>query len=115
VSQSVSSPDWQVLNEGKATMLVVQTRKDVTVFPLFRLLYSRGDNTTVTLAFDSHDVILIGQGLAAVLAALAAERLIRLIEPSENEANFKFRGAAANKYDGPAIDRITVKTLSEKA
>jgi hypothetical protein len=47
--------------------------------------------------------------LAALLAALGGQRVLRLIEPSENEASFGVRGSAASKYSGPAIHNISVE------
>jgi hypothetical protein len=42
-----------------------------------------------------------------LLAALAGQRVIRVIEPSENDAKFSVRGATG-RYQGPAIHSVTV-------
>jgi hypothetical protein len=83
------------------------------IFPWFRFVYAEGDNTTVQIVFASHAVYITGHALAALLAALAGQRVIRVIEPSENEATFGVRGSGAGKYHGPAIHTITVKKFGE--
>jgi hypothetical protein len=54
-------------------------------------------------------VTVTGHGLAALLAAVSAHRVVRLIQPTENEAKFSVRGTAAFDYRGPGIDSITVQ------
>jgi len=49
-----------------------------------------------------------------LLTAIAGQRLVRLIEPSESEASLGVRMPGAVKQDGPMIDSIAVKDLSEK-
>jgi hypothetical protein len=103
------SEDWQVAEDGqKPASLVVQLRRSVHILPWFRFVFAEGDNTQVKIAFQSHMVTISGNGLAALLAALG-QRVLRLIEPSENEASFGVRGSAASKYSGPAIHNISVE------
>jgi hypothetical protein len=103
------SEDWQLAEDGhKPASLVVQLRRGMQILPWFRFVYAEGDNTQVKIAFQSHMVNINGNGLAALLAAIASQRVVRIIQPSENEAKFGVRGPAASKYSGPAIDVISV-------
>jgi hypothetical protein len=106
----LASEDWQFAEEGtKPASLVIQLRRRVYVLPWFRFVYTEGDNAQVLAAFASHLVTITGNGLTALLAALATQRVIRLIQPTENEAKFGVRGSGAAKYDGPGITDITVE------
>jgi hypothetical protein len=111
VPTELASNDWQVVEDEvskKPSALVVQLRRRAYVLPYFRFAYAEGDNTLVKIAFASHAVTVTGHGLAALLAALAMNVVVRIIQPSENEARFGVRGAAANN-SGPSITDITVE------
>ena len=88
--------------------LLVQLRRRAHVLAWFRVVYAEGDNSEVTLMFASHIVTVKGHGLATLLAAVSTQRVVRLVQPTENEAKFGFRGSAADKYDGPGITDISV-------
>jgi hypothetical protein len=107
------SEDWQLADEGgtKPLSLIVQLRRHTHVLPWFRFVYAQGDNCQVQVAFASHMVTITGNALAALLAALATQRVVRLIQPTENEARFGVRGPGAAKYQGPGIVDITVETF----
>ena len=106
------SEDWQLApDEHRPISVVFQLRRGVHGFPWIRLSHFEGDNTIVVMDFATHTVTVTGQGLAALLAAIAGQRLIRVMEPSENEAKFGVRGTG--KYSGPAIHSITVKKVGE--
>jgi len=112
---ATNSPDWQVAAEGdhKPASLLVQLRRRAFIFPWFRFVYAEGDNREAEITFATHSIKITGNGLAALIAALAGQRVIRVIEPTENEANFEVRGPGAGKYQGPAIHSITVKKFGE--
>ena len=56
-----------------------------------------------------------GHGLAALLATLAAQRVIRLIQPSENEAKFGVRGEGSSRTPARVLLRSRSKNLSNCA
>jgi hypothetical protein len=87
--------------------LVVQLRRRAHVLPYFRFVHAEGENSQVKIAFASH--LITGHGLAALLAALATHRVVRIIQPTENEAKFGVRGPGTAKYDGPGITDITIE------
>ncbi len=105
-----ASEDWQLETSAdlKPAHLVVQLRRRAHVFPWMRFVFAEGDNDQVRIAFATHTVTVSGHGLAALLAALAAQQVVRLIQPTENEAKFGVRGPNAGRYTGPGITEITV-------
>jgi len=107
----LASEDWQLADEdgSKPASLVVQLRRRAHVLPYFRFVYAEGDNSQVKIAFASHRVTVTGHGLAALLAALATHRVVRVSQPTESEANFGVRGPGTAKYNGPGITDITVE------
>ena len=106
------SEDWQLAEDGhRATCLLVQLRRRTFVLPWLRFVFAEGDNDLVKLAFASHVVTVNGHGLAALLAAVVEQRVRRLVQPTEKEAQFGVRGVAARTYSGPAIQDITVEPL----
>lgn len=106
----LASDDWQVVKEDgkKPTSLLVQLRNRAYILPYFRFVYAEGNNSQVKMTFTSHLVTVTGNGLAALLAALASNAVVRIIQPTENEAKFGVRAANAGRFTGPAVDNITV-------
>ena len=105
------SEDWQLESNAdlKPAHLVIQLRRCAHVLPWMRFVYAEGDNDQVKIAFASHMVTVTGHGLAALVAALAAQQVVRLIQPTENQAKFGVRGAHAGADSGPGITNITVE------
>ena len=106
-----ASEDWQLAEDdaSKPISFVVQLRRHVHVFPYSRLVFAEGDPSLVRIAFSSHLVTVTGHGLAALLAGVAAQRVLRLMQPMESEAKFGIRGAGAANYRGPGITTLTVE------
>jgi hypothetical protein len=107
----LASEDWQLADDdgSKPASLVVQLRRRAHVLPYFRFICAEGDNSQVKIAFASHLVTVTGHGLAALLGALATHRVLRVIQPTENEAKFGVRGCGSVKCNGPSITDITVE------
>jgi hypothetical protein len=106
------SEDWQLApDEHRPLSVLFQLHRGVHGFPWIRLVHFEGDNNAVTMDFASHTVTITGQGLAALLAAIAGQRVIRVMEASQNEATFGVRGPGAASYSGPAVHSITVKKV----
>jgi len=105
-----ASEDWQLETNAdlKPAHLVVQLRRCAHVLPWMRFVHAEGNNDQVRVVFVSHTVTVAGHGLAALLAALAAQQVVRLIQPTENEAKFGVRSPNAGRYTGPGITEITV-------
>ena len=109
----LASEDWQLVPDDapKPLSLVIQQRRYAHVLPYFRFVYAEGDNSLVKIAFASHLITIGGHGLAALLAALSSHRVLRIIQPTENEAKFGVRGDGSARYNGPCITDITVEEL----
>lgn len=107
----LASEDWQLADHdgSKPASLVVQLRRRAYVLPYFRFICAEGDNSQVKIAFASHLLTVNGHGLAALLGALATHRVVRVIQPTENEAKFDVRGTGSTRYNGPSITEITVE------
>ena len=104
------SEDWQLAEEGhKPTCLLVQLHRCSHVFPWFRFVHAQGDDSTVKLVFASHIVTVTGHGLATLLAAIACQRVVRVVQPTKKEARFAVRGTNAGQYSGPSITDISVE------
>jgi hypothetical protein len=110
----LASEDWQLASEDggkKPAALVVQLRRRAYVLPYFRFVYAEGDNGLVKIAFASHMVTITCHGLAPLIAALAMNVVVRIIQPTENEARFGLRGAGQAKYSRSSITDITVEEI----
>ena len=117
VSELVStSPDWQTAkgDEQKPESLFVQLRRSAFVFPWFRFVYAEGESAKIVIVFATHQLTVTGRGLGALLTAIASQRVVRLLEPSQSEATLGVRMPGAVKHEGPAIESISVKNLSEE-
>jgi hypothetical protein len=110
-----ASEDWQLETNAdlKPAHLVVQLRRCAHILPWFRFVHAEGDNDQVKITFASHLVTVTGHGLAALVAALAAQQIVRLIQPTENQAKFGVRGTNAGRYTGPGITDITVEQFTK--
>jgi hypothetical protein len=61
------------------------------------------------IVFASHKVTVRGHGLEGLLAAISALRVVRIVQPMENEYKFSVRGPGAQPYTGPSIGTIEVE------
>lgn len=113
LTQQVSvSDDWHIdESDARPASLIVQLRRSACVLPWFRFVYAEGDDSRIQIAFSSHLVTITGHGLAALLAGLSAHRVVRLIQPTENEAKFNIRGNSAFDTRGPGITDIAVQKV----
>jgi hypothetical protein len=105
--------DWHLVDEESArpVSLVVELRRRAYVFPYFRFVSAEGDNSQLSIVFGSHRIVVTGHGLAQLVAALATQRVSRLVEPSENDAKFGVRASHANPCHGPGISKLAVEEL----
>jgi hypothetical protein len=111
LTSKLTSEDWEISDEPDArpSCVIVQLRQRVYVFPWFRFVYADGDNGVIQIGFPSHLVTVRGSGLAVLLAAISTQRVIRILQPTENEVKFGVRGNPAETYRGPAISEVTVQ------
>ena len=76
---------WRVGREHSQNALEIVLLDRTYVLPWAQFLYAEGGDDEVWLVFATHDVLARGAGLQALLADLAAQRLVGLDEPTRAE------------------------------
>jgi hypothetical protein len=79
--------------------------KRTYILPWSQFLYAEGGNDEIRLTFSTHDVLVKGNNLDSLMAAIAANGIARLEEPSRPE-----RILAGT---GPFIREIAVVKIDE--
>jgi len=95
---------WQV-NERGALALEVVLHKATYVLPWSQFLYAEGGDDEVRLVFATHDVIVKGGGLGALLTDVADQRLAALAEPLSPD-RFLGRGV-------PSVREVVVREIGQ--
>ncbi len=96
-----------IADDGRAASLQVSLLKRVYVFPWGQFLYAEGTGDEVRVAFSTHDVVVRGGALGALLDDLAGQRVSLLREP-----------ARADKFVtgvGPRIVEVSVRKVDSDA
>ena len=94
--------DWQIAESDafKPASLIVQGRQRTWTFPWFRYVWAEGTASEIKITFVTHMVTITGYGLTVLWAGVADQRIIRVTQPSENEAKFAVRGPNSTKHSG---------------
>jgi hypothetical protein len=92
-----------VLDRPLALQVILLER--TYVLPWSQFLYAEGGNDEVRLIFATHDVLVKGSNLNALLAAISAHGLALVQEPARPD---KFSAGA-----GPFIREIAVKRIEQ--
>ena len=100
----VSEVAWQVNERGELALEVV-LHKATYVLPWSQFLYAEGGDDEVRLVFATHDVMVKGGGLGALLTDVADQRLAALAEPLSPD-RFLGRGA-------PSVREVAVRKVGE--
>jgi hypothetical protein len=77
-----SNRGWRNGREHRQLTLEVVLLGKTYLLPWTQFLYAEGADDEVRLVFAPHDVVARGSGLSALLADVAAERLVGIDEPS---------------------------------
>src|SRR5438105_493008 len=75
---------WKARQEHAAALEVILLKRTY-VFPWVQFLYAEGDDDEVRIAFATHDVMVKGSGLDALLTDVAANRIAQLQEPARSD------------------------------
>jgi len=95
---------WKTKHECPALEIILLKR--TYVLPWVQFLYAEGDADEVHIAFATHDVLVKGAGLDALLADLALHRIAQLHEPTRSD-QFENGGASC-------IREISVSKIEER-
>ena len=104
------SEDWELIEPGhRAASMIVQMRRSLWVYPWFRFSRAEGCSDTAELFFMEDRITIDGNRLDVLIRAVAEHRVLRLIQPTKNEAKFNVRGIGAIPQTGrPTITEIRI-------
>jgi hypothetical protein len=95
--------DWEIEDsEIRPASLVIELRKSSFILPWFRFVYAEGDASQIEIVFSTHIVSILGHGLGGLLNGISSQRLVRITQPTENEAKFR---------PGPVITSLKVEGI----
>jgi len=77
-----SRKSWSVSLDDRATALEIALLKRTYILPWHQFLYAEGGDDEVHAVFATHDVMIRGAGLTALLAALAEQNVTVIQEPT---------------------------------
>jgi hypothetical protein len=100
---SDSEKSWIAREHDLPAGVEIRLLKDTLVLPWNQFLYAEGGNEKIRIAFSTHDIMVTGHGLGAMLADLLAQRVSTMREPSRAE---RFHPAPA-----PCITSISIKRV----
>ena len=97
---------WEVETGQRPYGLQVVRLKRIYVLPWTQFLYAEGSSEEVKAVFSTHDVVVQGSDLTALLADLAAQRVTILKEPARSD---RFTAA-----EGPRITALEVHPIQNE-
>lgn len=100
---SAGNAPWVVSAGDPAATVAIVLPKQTVVLSWHQFVYAEGDSQQVRIAFASHDVVISGAGLDALLPAIAAHRVVSLRESVRSD---RFSAKA-----GRFISEIVVRSV----
>ncbi len=82
----VDRPPWIVSEAERPPALEIVLLKQTVVLSWNQFVYAEGDDGEIRIAFASHDVIVRGAGLIALLQAITAHRVNSIREPARSDS-----------------------------
>lgn len=105
---ALASEDWELIEPGhRAGSLIVQLRRSTHVLSWLHFVYAKGNSSKLHLDFGEHTLAITGDGLDVLLEAVAQHRVIRLVQPMQNQAKFNMR-ESVSQAGRPVITQILV-------
>ena len=98
---SAGNAPWVISAGDSAATLEIVLQKQTIVLSWHQFVYAEGDGEYVRMAFASHDILISGAGLDALLPAIAARRVVSLRESVRSE---RF-SAQAGRFIGQIVVR----------
>jgi hypothetical protein len=74
---------------------------------------AEGNHSSVDLEFGDDTITVTGNRLDVLIRAIAEHRVVRLIQPTENEAKFDVRNGAVRQTGRPTITQILIDWKTE--
>jgi hypothetical protein len=89
---SVDRNPWTVRNGDRPPALEIALLKNTLVLSWNQFVFAEGGDDEIRIAFASHDVVVRGTGLTALLQAITANQVSSIREPTRSE-RFPAQGA----------------------
>jgi hypothetical protein len=89
---SVGKAPWIITSSEQPLALEIVLLKQTLILSWNQFVYAEGGNDELRIAFASHDVVVKGAGLDALLVAIASHRVASIRESVRSE---RFPGPAA--------------------
>lgn len=104
-THSIDSPNaWKATTHDRAAGLEIVLSKRSYVLPWSQFLFAEGGDDEIRLAFTTHDVLIKGSGLGALLVELAAQRVARLQQPMRADRLLKGQGVLISELSVTKIE-----------
>jgi len=106
-----TSEDWQLVAEGhRAASLIVERPRKLLVLPWCMFASASGESSRVKVRFAPNTTVIItGKRLDTLLQAVAEYRLLRITQPTGNEAKFDYRSGSGVQTGRPTISTIEIE------
>jgi hypothetical protein len=109
-----TSEDWQLADPGERAMsLTVVWNRSTRIYPWYRFTRATGTPRSVEMDFGGDLITVVGNRVHTLFPAIAAQRIISLIQPTENEVKFDVRLGSVKQTGRPTISQILIDGQSE--
>ncbi len=95
-----SHNSWKTIAHDRPAGLEIVLPKCSYVLPWSQFLFAQGGDDEIRVSFTTHDILIKGSGLGALLVDLAAQRVARLQQPMRSD---RFANSAT-----PSIHELSV-------
>jgi hypothetical protein len=109
-----TSEDWELTEPGERAMaLTVIWNRSTRIYPWYRFTRATGTPRSVEMDFGGDLITVVGNRVHTLLPAIAAQRVISLTQPTENEVKFDVRLGSVKQTGRPTISQILIDGQSE--
>lgn len=100
---SAGNLPWVISASDSPATLEILLQRQTVILSWNQFVYAEGDSEELRIAFASHDVVIKGAGLDALLPAIASHRVVSLRESLRSE---RFSGQAERFIHEIVVRRI---------
>jgi hypothetical protein len=109
-----TSEDWELAEPGNRAMsLTVVWNRSTRIYPWYRFTRATGNPRSVVLDFGGDLITVTGNRVHSLFPAIAEQRIISLIQPTENEVKFDVRLGSVKQTGRPTISQILIDGQTE--